>query len=789
MRRTSFLYLFRDQQGIVLVVALMLMGLMSALAAAYSTMIRADTVLRGAAGRERQGFYAAENGLNVAMATTRTRFDNFNPPPPGTTSPPITDRFTVGSGAQQRTVDTELRGVTGCEPCPRETIGAGQPFAGLSSIPYRYSLTSTAKNSANEEEAKLGAEFTVHTVPIFQFLAFYTNNLYIMPLEAMPLNGRIHTNGNLRLNDTGNTLSIADSPTVPLVQVSAGGNIFRGANKYGGWTCSGGSVLIDRRSDLMPLALDPCGSISTPVPQTNINAYLGSVLAGVPPIQTPLPQRMARGPAAANLYWNYADLRIVLDLTATLNNDPDYPCGPPAPGLFRIVVQDQNGNRDVTKTRALWRFMCQRRGAIFYTDVPNGAGASGTGLSINDNDSDTDVSELRTDYNPNFSNDTYVYRRVGEDTNGNGIINASDRNRDICPVSDNYPAGAADPWWKPLDCPWPYDIPGVAPSTVTTADDMPASVNSWFRDTDYRRGGFYNRREDRWMYLLNVNVRALLEWNARPIDAAVLSNSGGGNALISAAELGNDNNGGGSDGGVILYLSVQGPNSLAVAPGAANNYGVRIFDSADLDTTIPGATFPFPLPADPTGITIVSDQAAYIEGNFNSTHKYPVAIMADALNVLSQAWEIPMTGGAANAAGIANDRKSTDILANRFVLVNDFPGGSAINPRINAAFIAGVGPSPLAGAGNYDGGLENYPRFHESWTGRPLTVSGAFVSLGRSLHAVNEWAFGSGTTEGVYNPPDRPWNYDSDFNNVALLPPMTPTITWIQQRMYTRFYQ
>ena len=52
-----------DQRGIVLVMALMLIGLMAALASAYAIMVRSDTVLRGAAGQDRTAFYAAEAGL------------------------------------------------------------------------------------------------------------------------------------------------------------------------------------------------------------------------------------------------------------------------------------------------------------------------------------------------------------------------------------------------------------------------------------------------------------------------------------------------------------------------------------------------------------------------------------------------------------------------------------------------------------------------------------------------------------------------------------------------------
>src|SRR5262247_2341968 len=76
-----------------LVMVLILMGLLSALAAGYSTLMRADTVLRAAAGRERQGFYAAEAGLNFSMAEVRDDFKNYTPPAAYSHS------IDVGSGA------------------------------------------------------------------------------------------------------------------------------------------------------------------------------------------------------------------------------------------------------------------------------------------------------------------------------------------------------------------------------------------------------------------------------------------------------------------------------------------------------------------------------------------------------------------------------------------------------------------------------------------------------------------------------------------------------------------
>jgi hypothetical protein len=110
---------------------------------------------------------------------------------------------------------------------------------------------------------------------------------------------------------------------------------------------------------------------------------------------------------------------------------------------------------------------------------------------------------------------------------------------------------------------------------------------------------------------------------------------------------------------------------------------------------------------------------------------------------------------------------------------------------INAAFIAGV---DVTGSGydNYNGGLENYPRFHEDWggssSGRMLNYRGSYVSLGTPRYANGKWC-GTGNTCNIYNPPQRPWDFDADFGDVRNLPPLTPKVTYVQQRIYTRFYK
>jgi hypothetical protein len=132
---------------------------------------------------------------------------------------------------------------------------------------------------------------------------------------------------------------------------------------------------------------------------------------------------------------------------------------------------------------------------------------------------------------------------------------------------------------------------------------------------------------------------------------------------------------------------------------------------------------------DPTGLTVASDQAMYAEGSYNagdaSNPKQPAALIGDTLNVLSNNWS--------SSAACRNDCQSRQTLTAR-------PASSSV---INSAFISGV---DVTSTGNYNGGLENYPRFHENWSGATLTYRGSFVSLGAPLHNNGAWCGTGGTT-------------------------------------------
>ena len=77
---------------------------------------------------------------------------------------------------------------------------------------------------------------------------------------------------------------------------------------------------------------------------------------------------------------------------------------------------------------------------------------------------------------------------------------------------------------------------------------------------------------------------------------------------------------------------------------------------------------------------------------------------------------------------------------------------------------------PSNGNAPYGGGLENFPRFLENWSGRTLTYRGSLVSLYFPQMSTGAWG------GHYYNPPGRDWAFDLRFNDPANLPPGTPVV-------------
>jgi hypothetical protein len=256
----------------------------------------------------------------------------------------------------------------------------------------------------------------------------------------------------------------------------------------------------------------------------------------------------------------------------------------------------------------------------------------------------------------------------------------------------------------------------VSNSTVTVtsgkvdgfATVIPYSQWSTFLDTNVT---FYNKREGKTVKTTQLSVSRLNLWSAT-------------NALLRPV-LGNRDV-------RSIYIADMRTQS------ASTESGVRVVDGAILPSL---------------GLTVATPNPLYVQGHFNATgsdvgknetaNAKPASLIGDSINILSTAW---------------NDANSSLGVGSR--VAND--------TTVNAAILGGIVPS---GGGYYSGGVENFPRFLENWSGKTLTYNGSMVVMFNSKIATAPWGGAD-----VYSPPARNWAFDLNFLDATKLPPGTPEV-------------
>lgn len=162
----------------------------------------------------------------------------------------------------------------------------------------------------------------------------------------------------------------------------------------------------------------------------------------------------------------------------------------------------------------------------------------------------------------------------------------------------------------------------------------------------------------------------------------------------------------------------------------------------------------------PKGLTVATPYPIYIKGHYNVTTNgtpvnlgtadtsasLPASVAADAVTILSANWND------------ANASSSSSALSSRI----------ATSTTVNCAVLAGNVPTS---GGSYSGGLENFPRFLEDWSGQTFTYNGSLVAMYDSRIATAPWGGG-----GVYSPPIRNWSFDPNFNDITKVPPASPQV-------------
>ena len=284
---------------------------------------------------------------------------------------------------------------------------------------------------------------------------------------------------------------------------------------------------------------------------------------------------------------------------------------------------------------------------------------------------------------------------------------------------------------------------------------------------------FYDGREKTDMLLMEVDVVGLLD---------CITN----NSTDFGFDIDDE-----SGGGLVWYFSIEGNDSDKV-----NNYGIRIRNGEVLASSDNRAP-------DIAGLTIVSDQAIFVQGDYNaqpsdenSTTWRPASFLGDTINFLSEKFdgdfdpnnEGRLGGWDATVYWWKYDNNNSDWNDVNYQNSTAHSDRDAADTVVRAAILGGTdatgGEEGTGGKwkGNYNGGLENYPRFHEDWGGDDFTYAGSFVSLGLPQYKDGKWG------GNYYSPPNRIWSYEEAFNNASNLPPLSPRATYLAQGGFTRSY-
>lgn len=180
-----------------------------------------------------------------------------------------------------------------------------------------------------------------------------------------------------------------------------------------------------------------------------------------------------------------------------------------------------------------------------------------------------------------------------------------------------------------------------------------------------------------------------------------------------------------------------------------------------------GATLPS-VNGQSAGLSVITPDPLYVLGDYNASGQSlnngtnvmdtaPAALIGDAITVLSSKWS--------DSYSLTHESATS-------------PSGRTATPTtINAATFEGIVPS---NGNHYSGGVENFLRLLENWSGIKLTYNGSIVVMFPSQYATNNWSYGS-----YYTAPVRDWSFDLNFMTQSGLPPLTPEVTAFVRQGWT----
>jgi hypothetical protein len=714
-------------------------------------------------------------------------------------------------------------------------------YAGLNAQEYTYRVyTSAAKetnlgagiNKGIDSQTMLQMDFNNRLIPLFQFAAFYENDLEITSSSNMDLFGPVHTNSNLRLAP-GGMLRLQGNVTSRLRIYKAleftAGHGWVGTPNHTIRIMGGGPDMSSENAWNNGSGGSTANETSSRITQTELDSHNKLLKENQPRLRLPPAGVLTR--AADGEYHQKADLIVYFH---PLSTDPF--------GKIELVRSTASGTDfSAPMLRSLQQPVLavpQVRNGEFtpiseYTRLcPKADGSEGEPANIAETTPSPSAGMTAAQIAILKANSTAA--STARTTLRNALNRAMIGNStQLTSFSDTKLAATGNLRTNLTNALPSAGLLGISRNTLrdTNLDVLADAAGGCYLPPPMQvlQGADYVERREggRLMNILQSNIKSLTVWNRDGF-----YNNGSGfrapaadklfvrqptavppSGATSRAATNCDYECMGlapadqTNGGLVWHFSIE--KGKAGFPGYTYNSGNGTARAGE-------SPFGFAFSGGnrlPGALTIASDQAIYVQGDYNNPsntlgdldtaldgnqigaidinrEKRPASLLGDTISVLS------------NSCLDANKR--INCLRPLTTTESTTPWGSntnlpiASNTVVRAAFLARTDVSSSNGTEN-SGGLNNYMRMVENWgggLGATFKYRGSFVSLGRPQEFSGVYRGGSNTgataptnTNGTfYNIPIRDFGFDTNLNNQLGLPPLTPRVVSLKQKVFKRDY-
>jgi hypothetical protein len=775
-------------------------------------------------------FYAAESGLNQRAQKTHAKFVGFSQPtgltPTGASPAEKMTSCIQGTASEQGNQDFQCRveyfsyydqidnagilsvaskkstagtgqkyaSYTFVQPNPQNTpnypasrrIPPGEVFAGLNAIEYNYRIYATAQLSNSGTNRNIAAQtllqmdFNSRVIPLFQFAAFYENDLEINPSPNMSINGSVHTNGKLYMAP-GNDLRLEG-------QVTSVGDMYKSmafiSNHNKGSTpqvkVKNGSGSTDYYDISTLLAWTQSNDLIT---AADIAASNGVLKSKIDRLDVPAPGFLSK----AGEYYTKADMQVEFTPNSNLSAVPFK-----INGVFRssagtvTTTALNNGSLRSLRQPVMLDSRINDEQIAFCGGVQTSPLASTVSLTATEKGVVARAMYAAIVAQP----EPVPYSAISRD-----LIDPASSQLQATFDSFLDDTIIKSKKQKKLVDASPKDIVALAGNCFLSAPLQVVTVN--------------DRREGRNIQVLQTNIRSVAIWNRD--GKAVESN-------LATGVVTNNFNGLGIDTAGQLYTTAAA--NVAAPANSLRRFGMSATDLTEgglvWHFNIDKVTYPYTSGKSiygfgfsdgtnlPGPLTLATEQAIYLQGDYNTVDDQSAATMGDTIAVLSNACTNAdrviscgdLLNGSTPPAPVKGTYASLAGNATYSGTPNSVP--VATPTTIRAAFLSqtdltNTTSSPL----RYSGGLNNYIRMLENWQNVPLNYTGSFISLGTPVEFSGPYQYGrtggnlvdkSQSDYYYYYPPIRNFSFDTNFNVASQLPPLTPKVVYLNQKVFKRDY-